>query len=286
MNVRSHSSQRLARCFIGTVVLCVVTLVATCGSDRGPNPVTEPNDTTSTPPPPPPPPRAIEQKPNRLYGEQALLGAGRIQTWIELGERSGSPVAVGTTFTEEMLSGLPGQSVMLSLGLPQPVRDETLFDHVLFDWMPGGHGPPGVYNVPHFDFHFYMIPRPEREAIRSSDPMTEVQGAWVPSDYVMDPAVIDQMGLHWYDATAPEWTGDRFTRTFIWVSHAGEWIALEPMVTLQYFLTSRQSVTAPIKQPERYQRSGAWPTEYVVEFDSATNQYDVYMTGLVLRTAD
>jgi hypothetical protein len=32
----------------------------------------------------------------------------------------------------------------------------------VINWMPEGHPSPMVYTVPHFDFHFYMIPNAER----------------------------------------------------------------------------------------------------------------------------
>jgi hypothetical protein len=33
------------------------------------------------------------------------------------------------------------------------------------DWNPRGHIPDGVYTVPHFDVHFYLITREQREEI-------------------------------------------------------------------------------------------------------------------------
>jgi hypothetical protein len=42
------------------------------------------------------------------------------------------------------------------LPLPDAVarRADVPFKWVLLDWNPGGHVPPGVYDVAHFDVHF------------------------------------------------------------------------------------------------------------------------------------
>ena len=37
------------------------------------------------------------------------------------------------------------------------VGDRIPFKHQVTNYNPEGHGPPGVYSVPHFDFHFYMV---------------------------------------------------------------------------------------------------------------------------------
>lgn len=33
------------------------------------------------------------------------------------------------------------------------INQEMMFQHVVTNWNPFGHGPPGVYTAPHFDFH-------------------------------------------------------------------------------------------------------------------------------------
>src|SRR5690348_14444530 len=41
----------------------------------------------------------------------------------------------------------------------------TGFTVLGLDWNPQGHPPPGIYDVPHFDFHFYYIPDSYRTTI-------------------------------------------------------------------------------------------------------------------------
>jgi len=51
---------------------------------------------------------------------------------------------------------------MLMVQLPQ--QHASAFKFVELDWNPGGHEPAGVYDTPHFDFHFYTIDVAQRNA--------------------------------------------------------------------------------------------------------------------------
>ena len=71
--------------------------------------------------------------------------------------------------SEAALSGLPAEPPATGeweyqLSLP-PEAAGSGYDHVTVDWNPHGHIPEGVYNVPHFDFHFYVIDSTARNAI-------------------------------------------------------------------------------------------------------------------------
>ena len=57
--------------------------------------------------------------------------------------------------------------------LDLPAKNPTQYKFVQFDWNPAGHEPAGVYDLPHFDFHFYTVSRrsaeldpAERSAVR------------------------------------------------------------------------------------------------------------------------
>ena len=55
------------------------------------------------------------------------------------------------------------------LPLPDAVarRADVPFKWVLLNWNPVGHVPPGVYDVAHFDVHFYMEPIAKVFALQS-----------------------------------------------------------------------------------------------------------------------
>lgn len=219
-----------------------------------------------------------------FIGESTTLGDGEIHTWAQL-DAAGDPISIGVTFTEGMLSELPGPR-MISLAMPEEART-TLFTHVLFDWNPSGHAPSGIYTTPHFDFHFYMIPDEERAAIRLGLDRVLLEGQYVPQDYLYDGSTqlgvaVAQMGVHWHDAEAAEWNDQDFTRTLIYGSYRGQMIFIEPMITKAYF-ESKPDVTEEIKLPEAYQRSGYYPQRYGIRYDSDRGEYTVALEGFVSR---
>ena len=67
------------------------------------------------------------------------------------------------------------------LSLPRPGVAPYRF--VELDWNPGGHEPPGIYDTPHFDFHFYTVPPAERAAIVPSDPRFQEKADRLPPEH-------------------------------------------------------------------------------------------------------
>ena len=60
-------------------------------------------------------------------------------------------------------------------------------DHVVINWEAVGHPPPKVYDVPHFDFHFYLVKRAETMKVRfnsdaeSADPRQQPPAELLPA---------------------------------------------------------------------------------------------------------
>ena len=108
-------------------------------------------------------------KPSIYYGPEAKLGQGTVKSYVAM-NAAGDPTAVGLIMTEAALEGLPntkpaeGDGYELVLSLPKETKS-TVFNHIGVDWNPVGHVPIGVYNVPHFDFHFYMMSESARKQI-------------------------------------------------------------------------------------------------------------------------
>lgn len=46
---------------------------------------------------------------------------------------------------------------MNSWDLQLPAQNPTPYKFVGFGWNPAGHERPGVYDLPHFDFHFFRV---------------------------------------------------------------------------------------------------------------------------------
>ena len=227
------------------------------------------------------------------YGRPAKVGNGTARTYITL--TNGVP-EIGVAMTEAALDGLPdadgaggvhahGHTTFETV-LDLPSANPTPFRHVLLNWNPGGHEPPGIYDTPHFDFHFYVIDSREREAIDPADPEyqrkaeRQPDAAWIPERYVMPaPLPFARMGVHWVDTTSAELRGEPFTRTFIYGSWDGEVIFGEPMVT-KAFLETRPQFSATLPAPPRGRGDGFYPEGYSVRWDEASREYRIALTGL------
>jgi hypothetical protein len=217
-------------------------------------------------------------------GETKKLGDGSVCSWVRVDEK-GEPTAIGITMTEAALNNLPktgdrGASCCQNETLLHlPANVTAPFTHIAVNWNPFGHVPPGIYDKPHFDFHFYMMDESQRQQIRGDDanfakaPPAET----VPAGYIPTPGVM-KMGVHWIDPKSPEFAGKPFTKTFLYGAYAGQVSFIEPMITRAYLLGKANSVE-PIAQPKTYS-TGVFPTHYAVKFDPQTHEYTIALEGL------
>ena len=217
---------------------------------------------------------------NIFYGPTIPIGRGVARAWVQ--ENSdGEPLAVGINLSQKALEGLPLEPTAYVLQFPDQ-KGKYFYKHMLVDWNPQGHEPPGIYDVPHFDFHFYTITNEERLAIGppGAPGFDNLPGPqYVPAGYFRIPGGVPQMGTHWADAASPEFNGFGFTKTFILGSWDGWFIFSEPMITRAYMLSHPDAMTS-IPQPEAFQKDGWYPTDYRVQFSTSPNQYTVALLNL------
>lgn len=240
---------------------------------------------------------------HRQYGNPTKLGNGKARTYVVLDAKSGNTaVELGVALDEKALDGLPDAGEH-SLVLPLPQKSPAPYQFVELDWNPLGHPPLGVYNVPHFDFHFYTISLDEWYTIvpgptfvsRANNLPT---GAFVPPFYIVPgpsgaAVAVPKMGVHWLDRRSPELqnlfgnpAGYRpFTKTFIYGSWNGRFTFYEPMITLAYLLSQPSDVVTPIPVPAKYPLAGYFPTAYRVTYDEQAKEYRIALTSLVARPA-
>lgn len=266
---------------LAAAMLGLVLVIAGCSGDESASRLTSPefssqmNDATAPVP---------EREFDLFKGPARPIGHGVAQTWIKL-DRNGTPLAVGLTLTDKALEGLPADEPA-SWVLPfHQKASSTPYMHVLLDYNPHGHEPPGVYDRPHFDVHFYMIPSAERMLIGPDDPGFDVLPGleYIPDQYMKIPGGVPQMGAHWADLLAPEFTpGGTFTRTYIWGTYNGQVIFFEPMITKAY-LESDPSETIPLRQPQAYQKDGYYPMSYRVEYLENPARYEISLQDLVFH---
>jgi len=228
-----------------------------------------------------------------VIGQEKPLGNGVVWSWVEYGPE-GTPVAIGVTFTEAALSGLPEKPPSdipfwdHELSLPKQGQVPP-FDHIAVDWNPAGHIPPGVYDVPHFDFHFYMISSNERNGITvNKEDMAKharkPSAEFIPAGYILpDGTQEPRMGSHWIDPDGPEFHGQPFNRTFIYGSYDGKVVFYEPMVSVAYLKENRANATEAIKLPASYETPGYYPVAYSVKHDPVRREYTVSLEGLTRR---
>lgn len=236
---------------------------------------------TGAPPAPAPPPAL------RLFtGESKAVGQGTVTSWVLL-TAEGQPSAIGMTLSEEALTALPDVATEYALALPPQARD-TPFKELALNWQPHGHIPPEIYDVPHFDLHYYLL-TPEARGritargadlarIRKSPP-----AAAIPQGYVFAAGSEEPyMGGHWVDLSSPEFHQHPFTATLIYGFYNGRMAFIEPMVSLA-FLQTKPAFSAPIAQPTQYPAPGYYPTAYAIRYDAPRRQYLFILQGMVAR---
>jgi hypothetical protein len=269
--------------------------------------------------------------PQRTYGPSQTLGNGTVRTYITVDAQNPLvPVEIGVAMSEAAMTNLPtaaatvaamdhqahanmGNMVMNMYLLDLPAQNPTPYKFVQFDWNPVGHEPPGVYDLPHFDFHFYRVPVSVRNSIVPTDPQYATKAAAFPGEQLRAPFYLDAataaqapaaaatvplMGLHWLDVRSPELQGltgkpeqfKPFTKTFIYGSWNGEFIFDEPMITRAYILAKKDATDPavrdeliPVSTPAKYALSGFYPNAYRISYDAEAKEYRVALTQMVRR---
>lgn len=224
------------------------------------------------------------------FGPPAPIGNGTARAFVEVND-TGEPTAIGVAISESALEGLPSGHGHHETVLELPATAGLPFRHVTIDWNPAGHEPPGIYDRPHFDIHFYTIPDQQRRSIVPELPDYADRGArlpdapYRPDGYVPAPdGAVPMMGLHWVDPTSRELNGQTFTETLIYGSWDGRMIFIEPMLTRDWLLT-RPQLRKPLPETDRVDTEGYWPTHWAVRYDVERGEYRIALDGMVRREA-
>jgi len=235
-----------------------------------------------------------ETKPGIFLGEVKQMGNGVAWSRI-INDPKGNPSSLGITFTETALSGLaenppsdiPFPTVEYELSLPKHVKVRP-YNHIVVNWNPRGHIPPGIYDVPHFDFHFYMVTLSERYKITAKGDDIAISNKKLPAQYIPTGYILPEgtqeprMGSHSIDPNWPEFHNQPFTKSIVYGSYNGEMIFLEPMAS-KAFLETKPNFTEKIKLPAAYKKHGFYPTAYSVKYDPTRREYSVSLEGLTYR---
>jgi len=223
-------------------------------------------------------------------GRAVRIGKGSAHTVVRV-DAGGQPTAIAVVFTPGALKGLPkaakGGNPDFPYSLPMPKKGpRTVVDHVVVNWESAGHPPAHVYDVPHFDFHFYLVDQMAQKGVSfrsendSADPAQQPAAEHLPAGYVLPPGTaVPGMGVHAINPVSGEFKGKPFDATFIYGYYDKQLTFLEPMASLAY-LRSRPSFSAPVPRPAAYARTGLYPSAYGVRYDAKRKVYEVSLDEL------
>ena len=260
--------------------------------------------------------------PAPMLGTPVSLGTGTVASYAEV-DAAGAPKVIGVMFAARALENLPaapsdghhcfdadknGEIDLAAecagwhewvLPLPSDLarRADMPFKWALLNWNPHGHIPPGVYDTPHFDVHFYMESIERVFAIQAGPCGPEhvrcdqfalarkpLPGNYIPASHVDVGAVAPAMGNHLVDVTGPEFKGEKFRHTWIYGVYDGRVTFYEEMVDRAYLL-SKPSACFPIPSPEAVATSGYYPAQSCIRYVADKDAYTVSLEGFAMRNA-
>ena len=218
-----------------------------------------------------------------VSGASRAVGNGTVHAFVKT-NASGQAETVGLVLSRAALNNLPTTPTEFEIDLPQAGGHG--YQVLGLDWNPNGHPAPGIYDLPHFDMHFYVISEATRQQITGEGTSAQTAliappPATVPTDYQMDVhSVVPTEGVHFEDFTSKEWNGQKFDTTMIFGFYGGKMAFLEPMITREFLLNNTTTTTLPIKQPAVYNPNVAFPTAYRVSYDAATGDTTITLMDL------
>ena len=258
----------------------------------------------------------------RYLSAPASLGGGTITSYAEV-DATGKPMAIGVVFPAATLASLPtapsdGHRCFDANGdgkidlatecsawhervLPLPSeaarRSDLPFKWALVNYNPLGHMPPGVFDKPHFDVHFYMEPIENILAIERGTCGPEsvrcdqyaiarkpLPSNYLPANYLDLGLVAPAMGNHYIDPAHHNFHGEPFKRHWVYGVYDGRVIFYEEMLTVAY-MQSKPDTCFPIQSAEAVAVAGYYPTQSCVRYASGKDEVTVSLEGFVSRPA-
>jgi hypothetical protein len=257
--------------------------------------------------------------------QQSLMGAYAQGSFPARQEDAhpGLPDSVSVEIPPIRFTG-PGRSATLPVGPCQhiyrfvfpdvqapPGARPSPFRFVEVDWNTEGlpRGPNNSFLSSHFDFHYYLRPAAEVDAMTgcplsangvTCDPLrtdyTQQRRfldmpapRFVPARYGPDPgSSIPEMGLHLLDGTL-EYTvhGVDHYPVLIYGTFAGEVLFAEASVTLRTLQDAVKAaghvVSFPFRQPRAVRGGVPWPTRFVIRYLPGTRRFRAGFEGFRVR---
>ena len=224
-----------------------------------------------------------------ITGSSGALNGQPVTTFVET-NASNQLSAVGFQVSGAAVRNPGTGPADVFLTLPSQASG-TGFTTLAVDWNPQGHPPPGIYDVPHFDFHFYYIPDSFRATIPGGQ-VSPVAPQFLPAGYDQPGPTVPMMGGHASDLTSPEFNGQKFTQTFIYGYYNGQEIFLEPMASQAYLEGLAGSTTSTdnftVRQPSQYGLASLpslVPSTIQYAYNQSDDLYTISVGGFITPTA-
>jgi hypothetical protein len=190
------------------------------------------------------------------------------------------PTAIGLVIPAALAKALPAKRAEAIY----PLERAGLVRSANLQWHPTGHEPAHVYDVPHFDVHFFTITEDVRHTILPGAAAGTVRPrkANLPPGAFVAPGFVPMMGMHAVAGAQPEFNHGTFGITPIVGYWNGDVAFFEVMFTKAWLLRNIDKEAA-FPQPASVRRHGWYPTRYTVSYDKEKDAYTVALTHFLQR---
>jgi len=213
-----------------------------------------------------------------VQGEVKELFGKRVTNWAVLDPKTGKLLAFKWTLPVPTVQNVPSNvqsDVRFWMKVPEEFTKQTVFTGMSFDFLPHGHAPVGVYDMPHWEFHFITFTQAESVGIDCKDPTMPPDRLLpaAPGWYVLPPPdnCVPGMGLHAVWSGLPELNSERFTKSFLPDYYHGKLASLEAKAASEY-IVKRESFSLPTPKSPAPAKS-LLPKNLVVTWDQATDTH-------------
>lgn len=226
-----------------------------------------------------------------LPGQGALIEGVQTHNWIEL-DTAGKIKQIVWTLPITAVNAIPATAkdwMFFGSNLPPEAATQTGMKGVTYSYMPHGHIPQGVYDIPHWEFHVTFLTAEEFGNIDCTDKRTPpdsfLPGGWLMSLGDGELGCTPKVGYHAFNLKAPEYNGERFTRSFLLSYYAGDIVGYEPKFTVE-LLKERKTPTV-VNPPDLTflaKKDKSLPTEFEFRYDDKTETYLGILKGFKAGT--
>lgn len=245
------------------------------GPDPGSAPVTSPSSPATTP---------TAAPTDRIQGESKTFMNQTVNSWAKVNgdtiEEAGFSLPLA--LVEATSTDKASAPFSIKLEMPDQIISKTVLNHVSLDYIAGGHPPPGVYDVPHFDVHFYFNSQSAQAAVDCADKTLPAADRMAPPYMFFPPDAPEcvlTMGYHASDPRSPELAQQnpaKFDKTLIMGYYNGKQNFIEPMLTRE-FLLKKEGFTMDVLKPAVVDKAGLYPSKAEMRFNATSKMYELVL---------